>query len=231
MRYTCGKLLKNQHEVDMRTEVLSIPHSNGIMQIPSFPTERIKMKGQNSMKNKHTKKITYAALCLALAMVLPFLTGQIPQIGKALSPMHIGAFLCGFLCGWPYGLLIGFVAPLLRSAVFSMPVMFPDAVGMAFELGTYGFLSGLLYKILPKTTGNIYVTLLCSMVVGRIIWGIARFIIAGLTSTQFPFSVFIAGAVTKAIPGMILHIILVPLIIIALKKAKVIPNDEVNSNQ
>ena len=41
--------------------------------------------------SKNTKKLCYAAVCLALAMVLPFLTGQIPQIGQALSPMHLQA--------------------------------------------------------------------------------------------------------------------------------------------
>ena len=39
--------------------------------------------------NRTLKKLVFAALCLALCMVLPLLTGQIPQIGKALSPMHI----------------------------------------------------------------------------------------------------------------------------------------------
>ena len=39
--------------------------------------------------NKQTKNIAVAGLCLALALVLPFLTGQIPQIGSALYPMHI----------------------------------------------------------------------------------------------------------------------------------------------
>ena len=48
------------------------------------------------------RHMVYAAVCLALCMVLPFLTGQIPQIGSALSPMHIpvllaaAAFLRGF---------------------------------------------------------------------------------------------------------------------------------------
>ena len=43
-----------------------------------------------------------AAICLALCMVLPFLTGQIPEIGSALCPMHIPVLLCGFLCGPAY---------------------------------------------------------------------------------------------------------------------------------
>ncbi len=175
------------------------------------------------MQNKFTLKLTYAAICLALCMVLPFLTGQIPQIGSALSPMHIPAFLCGFLCGWPYGLLVGFIAPLLRMAIFGMPP-FLTSIGMAFELAAYGFLAGLLFKLLPKKTYNIYVSLIGAMIGGRIVWGIARFVITGLSGTAFPFSAFLAGAVTNAIPGIILHIVLVPVIIIALKKAKVIPN-------
>lgn len=177
------------------------------------------------MNRKRTLKLTYAALCLALALVLPFLTGQIPQIGQALSPMHIPVFLCGFLCGWPWGLAVGFIAPLLRSALFGMPVFFPGACAMALELAAYGFVSGILYRLLPKRTGYIYITLLVSMIAGRIVWGLARLLFAGLQGSSFTFAAFIAGAVTNAVPGIILHIILVPLIVLALKRAGLMLND------
>lgn len=177
------------------------------------------------MKSKNTLKLTYAAVCLALAMVLPFLTGQIPQIGQALSPMHIPVLLCGFLCGWPWGLAVGFISPLLRSVLFGMPPIFPTATAMAFELAAYGVISGVLYKRLPKTTGNVYVTLIAAMVGGRIVWGVVRLILAGLQGTGFTFAAFIAGVVTGSIPGIILHIVLIPLIVLALRRAKLIPNE------
>ena len=174
------------------------------------------------MANKSTRKLVYAAACLALALVLPFLTGQIPTIGKMLSPMHIPVFLCAFLCGWPWGLLVGFVAPLLRSLLFGMPAFFPGACAMAFELATYGCLSGLLYRLLPRRKSSVYAALLLSMVAGRVVWGLARYIFAGLQGSSFPFSAFIAGAVTNAIPGIVLHIVLIPLIIFALERSDMI---------
>ena len=75
---------------------------------------------------------------LAIALALPFITGQIPEIGAMLCPMHIPALLCGFLCGWPWGAAVGFIAPLLRGALFGMPVLFPTGTAMAFELAVYG---------------------------------------------------------------------------------------------
>ena len=176
--------------------------------------------------NTKTLKLTYAAVCLALAMVLPFLTGQIPQIGQALSPMHIPVILCGFLCGWPWGLVVGFIAPLLRSLLFGMPQMMPGAISMAFELATYGALTGLLYKAFPKKVPFIYVTLILAMIGGRMVWGLARYVLAGLSGSDFPFSAFVAGAVTTAIPGIILHIVLIPLLVIALQRAKLVPNGD-----
>ncbi|MBO4378749.1 MAG: ECF transporter S component, partial [Clostridia bacterium] len=80
------------------------------------------------MNTNRLRRFTYAALYLAIAMVLPFVTGQIPQISSMLLPMHIPALLCGFMCGWKYGLAVGFIAPLLRSATFGMPPMIPTAV-------------------------------------------------------------------------------------------------------
>ena len=81
-----------------------------------------------------TRKLTLSALFLALGLVLPLITGQIPQIGKMLLPMHIPVLLCGMVCGWPYGLAVGAVMPLLRGLLFGMPVLYPTGIGMAFEL-------------------------------------------------------------------------------------------------
>ena len=171
------------------------------------------------MTSLQTRKLTYAALFLALAMVLPFLTGQIPQIGSALSPMHIPVLLCGFLVGWPWGLAVGFIAPLLRSVIFGMPAMFPGAVAMAFELAVYGLVSGILYRLLPKKKWSIYVTLVVAMLAGRVVWGIARLILAGLSGSSFTWALFLAGAFTNAIPGIILHIVLIPVIVMVLERA------------
>lgn len=171
------------------------------------------------MTSLQIRKLTYAALFLALALVLPFLTGQIPQIGSALSPMHIPVLLCGFLVGWPWGLAVGFIAPLLRSVIFGMPVMVPGAVAMAFELAVYGLVSGILYRLLPKKKWSIYVTLIVAMLAGRVVWGIARLIIAGLSGNSFTWALFLAGAFTNAIPGIILHIVLIPVIVMVLEHA------------
>ena len=165
------------------------------------------------------RRLTYAALYLAIAMVLPFVTGQIPEIGSMLCPMHIPALLCGFMCGWPWGLAVGFVAPLLRSVVFHMPAMFPTAVAMAFELAVYGGLSGILYRLLPKKKRNTYLILAVSMITGRIAWGIAQVILAGLSGNSFTWRLFIEGAVLKAVPGIILHLALIPVLVISMDRA------------
>ena len=165
------------------------------------------------------RRLTYAGLCLALALVLPFLTGQIPQVGSALCPMHIPVLLCGFLCGWPWGLAVGFIAPLLRSVVFGMPPMIPTALAMAFELATYGAVAGFLYRKLPKTMPGIYASLLAAMICGRMVWGIARLILAGVQGNGFTFAMFLSGAITTAIPGIIVQLILIPVIVKAMEDA------------
>ena len=164
------------------------------------------------------RKMTYAALFLAIAMVLPLITGQIPEIGQMLSPMHIPVLLCGFMCGWPWGLAVGLIAPPLRSAVFGMPVMFPSAVAMAFELGTYGAVSGILYRILPRKKWAVYAALISAMIIGRLVWGLAQAVIAGLTHSEFTIAAFLAGAVTKAVPGIIMHIVLIPVLVMVMER-------------
>ena len=113
-------------------------------------------KQQKGLNSLQIRRLTYTALYLAIALILPFITGQIPEIGAMLSPMHIPVLLCGFMCGWPYGLAVGFIAPLLRSVLFGMPAMFPGAMSMAFELAVYGSMTGILYRLLPRKRGVIY---------------------------------------------------------------------------
>ena len=174
---------------------------------------------------ERNRKLTYSALYLAIAMVLPFITGQIPEIGAMLSPMHIPVLLCGFTCGWQWGMAVGLIAPILRSLLFAMPKMYPSAIAMTFELATYGALAGILYKRLPRKPWSVYVTLLAAMVGGRLVWGAARYILAGLDGSEFPFSAFLAGAVLNAIPGIILHIILIPVLVLVLERAKLSMNN------
>ncbi len=171
------------------------------------------------MNSLRIRKLVYTALYLAIAMVLPFFTGQIPQIGAMLSPMHIPVLLCGFMCGWPWGLAVGFIAPLLRSVLFGMPALFPAAIAMAFELAVYGGMSGLLYRLLPRKPWAVYAALIIAMVAGRVVWGAVRLLLAGLSGTSFTWALFIAGALTNAVPGIILHLVLIPVLVIAMERA------------
>ena len=173
------------------------------------------------MKNlDKTLKTVFAAMFLALSYVMPFLTGQIPEIGSMLCPMHIPVLLCGFICGWPWGLVVGFIAPLLRSLTLGMPPLFPTAFCMAFELAVYGLVSGLMYKILPRKKVYIYCSLLIAMVVGRIVWGFAMLICMNINGGAFTFAAFFAGAITNAIPGIIAQIILIPILVMLFERTK-----------
>ena len=174
--------------------------------------------------SERNRKLTFSALYLAIALALPFITGQIPQIGAALAPMHIPVLLCGFVCGWPWGLAVGLIAPILRSVLFGMPTLYPTAVAMTFELAAYGTLAGILYRSLPRKTWSVYAALLLAMLGGRLVWGAARYALAGLSGSEFPVSAFLAGAVFNAIPGIILHIVLIPVLVIVLEKARLTLN-------
>ena len=172
------------------------------------------------MKKNSLIRMILAAFFLAQAYVLPFLTGQIPEIGAMLCPLHIPVLLCGFICGGPWGLIVGFIAPLLRSFILGMPPLFPTAVCMAFELAAYGAVAGLMHKFLPKKKPFIYVSLLAAMIVGRLVWGTAMYICLGVTGGAFTLTAFIAGAFTNAIPGIIVQIVLIPVLVMALDHPK-----------
>ena len=173
-------------------------------------------------KRNSTVKMILSALFLALTYVMPFLTGQIPEIGSMLCPMHIPVMLCGYFCGWPWGLAVGVIAPLLRSLTLGMPPLFPTAVCMAAELAAYGAMTGWMHNVLPRKKPYVYVSLLTAMVVGRMVWGAAMFVCVGLKGGSFTFAAFLAGAIANALPGIIIQIVLIPLLVMFLDDPKIV---------
>lgn len=166
------------------------------------------------------KKLSVSAMLFAVGLILPFLTGQIKEIGNLLLPMHIPVLLCGLICGWKYGGAVGFLLPLTRSLLFSMPQMYPTAVAMAFELMTYGLVVGLVFSKW-NCIRSLYRALVVSMLAGRIVWGVVMSVLLGFG--EFTFAAFIAGAFAKAVPGIVLQLTLIPAIMVALGRAKLVP--------
>lgn len=168
---------------------------------------------------KQTKNLTLSAMFVAIGLVLPIITGNIPQIGNMLLPMHIPVFLCGLICGWQYGLAVGAILPLMRSFLFGMPPLYPIAIAMIFELATYGFVAGFLYNRSKwQCVIALYRSMLLAMLSGRIVWGAAEVVLLGLSGSAFTWQAFMAGAILNAIPGIVIQLTLIPALMAALNK-------------
>ena len=175
------------------------------------------------MKHVPLKKLVLAALFLAIGLVLPFFTGQIPAVGKMLLPMHIPVLLCGLICGWQYGLGVGFVLPLLRSLLFSFPAMYPNAISMAFELAVYGAVIGFLYAHSKwQCIKALYKCLIPAMLAGRLVWGGVMVVLMGLSGGVFTWELFIGGALLNALPGIALQLVLIPAVMVLLDRTKLV---------
>lgn len=171
------------------------------------------------------RRMCLASMFLALGWLLPFVTGQIHSIGNMLCPMHLPVMLCGFILGPVYGALIGFITPLTRTILFGMPVLYPFSICMALELATYGLICGLLYNLFKKKINNIfsiYLSLIISIILGRIVWGLARLFCGIVFRSYFTWSLFISGGFLTAWPGIIVQLVIIPLLMKILINGKII---------
>lgn len=169
------------------------------------------------------KKLILSAMFIAIGLILPFFTGQIQRVGNMLLPMHLPVMLCGLICGPWYGLAAGVITPLLRSVLFGMPPMIPTAVSMALELGTYGYVIGFCYNRSKwKCIVSLYRSLIIAMVCGRVLWGVAMTVIMGVSGSAFSLGAFVSGAVINAIPGIIVQLVLIPAVMMAFGRTKMV---------
>lgn len=153
-------------------------------------------------------KFTLSSLLLAIGLILPLFFGQVEILGQTILVLHIPIYLCGLLCGANYGLVVGFILPILRSCLFSMPIFYPNAIAMAVELSLYGFVSGYLWH--KRKVCNIYLVLLISMIIGRLGWGIMEWLLLSLNQQSFTLNMFITLGFVQGIVGIIIQFFIIP---------------------
>ena len=179
-------------------------------------------------RNDSLYRLLITAILLAVGMVLPFLTGQLQSFGQLISPLHIPVFICGLTCGWGWGAALGFILPILRGLIFGMPPFPAVGLPMAFEMLFYGLVTGALYPLLRKVFRDkhivaMLIAMVAAMILGRCAGGVTRAIMMGMQGQSYAFSAFFASYFTGTVVGAVIHIIVCPLIVLALEKARLSP--------
>lgn len=172
-----------------------------------------------SMTN--TKRLILAGLCVALGIVLPVAFHSVANAGSIFLPMHIPVLLCGLICGWPYGLACGVLAPLLSSLITGMPPM-AFLPSMLCELAVYGFVSGLLMRYVKtgKLLADLYLSLVGAMLLGRLVLGLLNAVL--FRAGEYSVALWTTSAFVTALPGIVIQLAVIPVLVFALKKSNLI---------
>lgn len=173
------------------------------------------------MKLSYVKKIVFTAVCIALCVVLPMAFHAIPNAGTVFLPMHIPVLLCGLMCGWPFGFICGLLGPLLSSVLTSMPPA-PMLPSMMVECAAYGCVTGLMmcWVHTKRPIADLYISMLAAMVVGRVLSGLAKSLIFSPGTAPFAW---VTTSLIAGIPGIVIQLLLIPLVVYGLTKAKLLP--------
>ena len=168
--------------------------------------------------NKEIKNIVLSGLFLAIGIILPPLLGG-SVLGQVISPIHFPVLLCGLLLGWKYGLIVGIITPIFVSVMWGNLPMVPLALIMSVECAAYGFFSGFIFekvKLFRTAIGNLYFSLLISMIIGRIVYLLlfGIMLLAGFNGQ--PFGAYVTAVFVTSIPGIILQILTIPPIVLVI---------------
>ena len=155
----------------------------------------------------NTKKLTRSGLLIALGIIIPYFFHIFGISGRIFLPMHFPPLLGGFLVGPLYGAIIGAVLPVLNSMISGIPQM-PTMAFMVVELAVFGLVAGMLYRKF-----NLFISLIISMLVGRIIYFILFALFIEFTNPL----VYIFSGIASSLPGVIGQLLLIPAIVTVLE--------------
>ena len=173
------------------------------------------------MKMSYVKKIVFTAVCVALCVVLPMAFHSVQNAGTIFLPMHIPVLLCGLMCGWPFGFVCGLMGPALSCLLTSMPpaAMLPS---MMVECAAYGCVTGLMmcWVHTKHPVADLYISMVTAMIVGRVLSGLAKSLIFSPGTAPFAW---VTTSLVAGIPGIIIQLLLIPLVVFSLTRAKLLP--------
>lgn len=156
-----------------------------------------------------TKKMILSGLFIAMGLILPMIFHTVNLSGSIFSPMHLPVMLGGFLLGPVYGAAIGFITPILSSVLTGMPPLMPIMPMMALELLGYGFMTGLLFT----KTKKIYISLILSIVFGRLCSMVGAFILSLTLAPQISPIPYVVSGVVNGLPGIAIQLIVIPALV------------------
>ena len=168
-----------------------------------------------------TKQLGLTAMFIALGVVLPQAFHAIPNAGSVFLPMHIPVLMSGFVVGPLFGLICGVATPLLSHLIFGMPPA-PVLPGMLCELAVYGLMTGLLSRLIKikNVTAKTYIVLILAMLAGRLTYGVLNALV--FKAGSYSMQAWTSAAFVTALPGIVIQLILIPVLIVRLKKAGLI---------
>jgi len=166
------------------------------------------------------------AMLIAMGIVLPVVFHMIPAGlgGRTLLPMHMPILMAGLIAGPFYGFFAGLVTPLLSSMITGMPVAGVSVYRMMVELSVYGAVAGgMMHMVRTKhMMADVYISLIAAMILGRVAAGIAQALLF-VGGGVFSISLWVSGYITTALPGILIQLIIIPSLILALQRGKLIP--------
>lgn len=175
-----------------------------------------------------TKKLIYAALFIALGLVIPqaFHFTGVANAGVVFLPMHIPVIIAGFVLGPMWGMIVGAMTPFLSGILLAMPPM-ARMPFMMIELAVYALVAGVLYQKLElkRKKFGIYITLIVSMLAGRVVYAICLWLATDLLGLSKIGPIAAVDAIIKGIPGIIIQLVLIPIIVYQLKKGAFLKNE------
>ena len=175
-------------------------------------------------KMSSVKRATITAVCIALCYILPLVFHAIGA-GSVFSPMHIPVLLCGLICGSGYGVFCGVAGPVLSSVLSGMPTA-TQLIDFVPELMIYGFVTGLMMKLVhtKKLLPDLTISLITAMLIGRIVGGVAEAMFYLGSGQAFTIAAIAAGYFVTTLPGILCHLIIIPILVTTLMKARLIPS-------
>jgi len=167
------------------------------------------------MRRYTSNELITASFILALGVLFPLIFHIFGIAGPIFLPMHVPVFIAGVLLVPELAILVGVLSPFLSSLLTGMPLLFPIAIIMMFELGAYGWLTS---KLIRSYHQKVITSLVIAMVCGRALAALIAYLLVRLFQIELNPLLYIKGAIITGLPGILLQLILLPVLVRAIQK-------------